>query len=66
MNEINNNIIEKTYKKLKTDTEKKGYFLNPDEKFTKELIKGLLINERRYGYQSCPCRLASGRKSEDR
>lgn len=27
--------------------------------------KELLINERRYGYRACPCRLASGAKEED-
>jgi len=32
---------------------------------TKALVKGLLTNEKRYGYQACPCRLASGRKEED-
>ncbi|MFO7678107.1 MAG: ferredoxin-thioredoxin reductase catalytic domain-containing protein [Thermoplasmatota archaeon] len=53
------------YKKLKKDAESSGYFLNDDEQFTKELIQGLLVNEKRYGYWACPCRLASGNKSED-
>lgn len=65
MNEINSIDLEKTYKKLKIEIENVGYNLNPDKEFTKDLIKGLLINEKRYGYQSCPCRLASGKKSED-
>jgi ferredoxin-thioredoxin reductase catalytic subunit/rubredoxin len=65
MNKINISDIEKIYNKLKIDEEKVGYYLNPDEEFTKDLIKGLLTNEKRYGYQSCPCRLASGSKSED-
>jgi ferredoxin-thioredoxin reductase catalytic subunit len=42
-----------------------GYHLNPDPEFTRELLKSLLINERRYGYQACPCRLASGDKNKD-
>ena len=25
----------------------------------------MIINEERYGYQACPCRLASGNKSKD-
>ena len=29
------------------------------------LAEGLLVNEDRYGYQSCPCRLASGDKARD-
>lgn len=57
--------INKLYNKLKKDAESGGYHLNPDEDFTKELIKGLLINKERYGYESCPCRLASGNKSND-
>ena len=47
-------------KSLKKDAEAYGYHLNPDEQFTKDLIKGLLINEGRYKYQSCPCRLSTG------
>jgi ferredoxin-thioredoxin reductase catalytic subunit len=65
MNSINITDIKKTYEKLKKISENSGYCLNPDEKFTKDLVKGLLINESRYGYQSCPCRLASGRKPDD-
>lgn len=42
-----------------------GYHLNPDVEFTKQLIKSLIINERRYGYRACPCRLASGKKQDD-
>jgi ferredoxin-thioredoxin reductase catalytic subunit len=65
-NEIQTNkIINKYYKKLKREAEASGYYLNPDEKFTKDLIKGLLINEKRYTYWACPCRLASGNKSKD-
>lgn len=29
------------------------------------IIAGLLENEKRYGYRSCPCRLASGTKEKD-
>ena len=64
-NNIDNSRIETVYKKLKFDTEKFGYFLNPDVEFTKELVKGLLINQDRYGYWACPCRLASGNKKDD-
>ena len=49
----------------KKETEEGGYRLNPDVEFTKNLIRGPLKNERRYGYRSCPCRLASGKKAED-
>ncbi len=63
--EITNEEIDNLYTKLKDDAESGGYHLNPDIKFTKSLVKGLLRNQERYGYQSCPCRLASGKKEED-
>jgi ferredoxin-thioredoxin reductase catalytic chain len=57
--------IDKLYEQLNKDARAGGYFLNPDIEFTKALIRGLLTNEKRYGYQACPCRLASGVKKED-
>lgn len=57
--------IEKLYKKLKADAEAGGYHLNPDLDFTLALTESLLVNEARYGYPACPCRLASGKKEED-
>ena len=62
---INRNELEALYQKLKKQAEAGGYYLNPDEEFTKKLVKGLLVNEKRYGYIACPCRLAAGEKSED-
>lgn len=62
---ISNEEVEKAYLKFKKEAEDNGYFLNNDLFFSKELIKGLLINQSRYGYQACPCRLASGEKSKD-
>jgi ferredoxin-thioredoxin reductase catalytic subunit len=52
-------------KKLRAALQGSGYYLNPDVDLTKDLMRGLLINEQRYGYRSCPCRLASGTKEED-
>lgn len=57
--------IDRTYLVLKKEAEGGGYFLNPDVEFTKNLVRGLLKNEQRYGYRACPCRLASGKKDED-
>ena len=57
--------IDRTYEKYKKEAESGGYHLNPDVGFAKGLIEGLLVNEKRYGYQSCPCRLASGDRQED-
>ena len=65
MKKVDENEIENLYNRLKRQAESAGYHLNPDVEFTKELLKGILINERRYGYWACPCRLASGKKEED-
>jgi len=64
--EISQEDIEKIYIKIKTEAEVSGYYLNQDEEFTRALLKGLLINESRYGYQSCPCRLSEGNIEKDR
>ncbi|MFQ6106923.1 MAG: ferredoxin-thioredoxin reductase catalytic domain-containing protein [Thermoplasmata archaeon] len=50
---------------MRRDAEESSYFLNPDEEFLDELIGGLVANEERYGYASCPCRVASGIESYD-
>jgi ferredoxin-thioredoxin reductase catalytic subunit len=57
--------IDRLHERLNKEAEANGYHLNPDVEFTKQLIKGILINEKRYGYWNCPCRLASGEKQED-
>ena len=43
-----------------------GYLFNPDRAWTLETLAGLLVNEARYGYGSCPGRLATGRPERDR
>lgn len=57
--------IDQLYGRLYKEAEASGYHLNSDVSFTKELVKGLIINERRYEYWACPCRLASGNKHDD-
>ncbi|MGC8816249.1 MAG: ferredoxin-thioredoxin reductase catalytic domain-containing protein [Candidatus Hadarchaeum sp.] len=57
--------VDNLYNRLKKEAEAAGYHLNNDVEFAKSLVKGLLVNEQRYGYWSCPCRLASGKKEED-
>ncbi len=44
----------------------KGQELNRDTEFVFDILAGLIKNEERYGYRSCPCRLASGMKERDR
>ena len=53
------------YERLKREGEAAGYYLNPDVEFVLDLMEGLLTNEERYGYQSCPCRLAEGVREKD-
>jgi ferredoxin-thioredoxin reductase catalytic chain len=57
--------VQPLYERLKREAEHSGYYVNPDTEFVMNLMKGLLINESRYGYMACPCRLASGDKKED-
>jgi len=60
------NEMEKLYEMLKKVQEPKGYYFNKDKKRVFELLEGLLINKERYGYMSCPCRLASGDRELDK
>jgi ferredoxin-thioredoxin reductase catalytic chain len=62
---ISDEDVDKTYEKLKKEAEAAGYRFTPDTAFARELIRGLLVNEERYGYRACPCRLASGSKADD-
>jgi ferredoxin-thioredoxin reductase catalytic subunit len=57
--------VDALYKKLDREARAAGYNLNPDEDFTKGLVEGLLVNEARYGYWACPCRLADGEREKD-
>jgi ferredoxin-thioredoxin reductase catalytic subunit/rubredoxin len=51
--------IRSFYLKIKADAEASGYFLNPDLSAVFILIDGLLVNQERYGYLGCPCRLSA-------
>jgi len=64
-NDVSEEEVNALYEQLLREGKKSGYHLNLDVGFAKELVKGLLINQRRYGYVACPCRLASGNKAED-
>lgn len=58
--------VEQLFETLKKLQEPKGYFFNKDKARTLDLLKGLLTNKERYGYMSCPCRLASGDYEKDK
>lgn len=57
--------VDALYERLKREAEAGGYHLNPDAEFAKDLAQGLLVNQTRYGYPCCPCRIASGIKTDD-
>jgi len=65
LNEPSFEEVDKLCSRLDKEARQGGYNLNPDADFVRGLAKGLLINERRYGYRACPCRLASGDRAED-
>jgi ferredoxin-thioredoxin reductase catalytic subunit len=50
---------------MKKNAEENGYFLCPDPQLLDDLLDGLATNTSRYGYGSCPCRIASGKKNYD-
>ena len=58
--------LEMVRKRAEADARTYGYYLNPDPEFLQSLLEGLKQNEERYGYPSCPCRLASGKFEFDR
>lgn len=53
------------YAMLKKVQEPKGYFFNKNKEWVLSILKDLLVNKERYGYMSCPCRLASGNREAD-
>lgn len=57
---------EQLHEMLRKVHEPKGYYFNRDRDAVTGLLKGLLINKGRYGYMSCPCRLASGDYEKDK
>lgn len=58
--------VEKLYETLRKVQESKGYYFNKDRERVFELLQALLVNKDRYGYMSCPCRLASGDREKDK
>jgi ferredoxin-thioredoxin reductase catalytic subunit len=54
------------YPVLSRYAEAQGIRLNKDKDFVMDILRGLLTNEQRYGYRSCPCRLAWGVQEQDK
>lgn len=51
---------------IKKTSAKRGFLLNKDEAFVKDLVDGLYANLKRYGYASCPCRLSAKNYEADK
>ena len=58
--------LEAVKKRAENDAKTFGYYLTPDPEMLNDLLEGLQKNEERYGYPSCPCRLATGKLELDR
>ncbi|MFX1565207.1 MAG: ferredoxin-thioredoxin reductase catalytic domain-containing protein [Promethearchaeota archaeon] len=58
--------IENIKRRAENNAKASGMYLCPDPDFLQNLLEGLKDNEERYGYGSCPCRLASGNFEWDR
>lgn len=58
--------LEELYEALRKVQEPKGYFFNKDKTRVMELLEALRTNKERYGYMSCPCRLAAGDREADK
>ncbi len=58
--------LEQVRKRAEIDAKTYGYYLIPDKDLLQAFLEGLKANEDRYGYPSCPCRLASGNLDYDR
>jgi len=58
--------VDSLYDALRRIQEPRGYFFNRNREKTFQLLQALLVNRDRYGYMSCPCRLADGSRERDR
>jgi ferredoxin-thioredoxin reductase catalytic chain len=59
---MNPEELEKTWEKF---TEKNDFKLNPDNSFVKQVVEGVLINEKKVGLKLCPCRLRDESRKRD-
>jgi ferredoxin-thioredoxin reductase catalytic chain len=59
------NEVKKLFEMLQRIQEPKGYYFNKDRERVFDLLEALIVNKDRYGYMSCPCRLASGDREKD-
>ena len=57
--------IDDLYDEIKMIAREEGYQLNPAREDLDDILQGIQDNEHRYGYRSCPCRIASGVIADD-
>jgi len=55
-------LIEKCQEYVKAN----GFSLNPNQDVVERIVKGLLENEKKHGFQYCPCRRITGNAEEDK
>ena len=60
------NEVNDLYEALGKIQAPKGYYFNREREKTFQLLRALLVNRDRYGYMSCPCRLATGDRDLDK
>ncbi|HOT06491.1 MAG: Ferredoxin thioredoxin reductase catalytic beta chain [Methanosaeta sp. PtaB.Bin039] len=65
MSDVTEADVQALFERLDKEARAAGYNLNTDSAFVRELVRGLLTNQNRFGYQACPCRLAAGTKEDD-
>ena len=58
--------IDEVRRRAEADAKTYGYYLTPQPELLQGFLEGLKINEDRYGYPLCPCRLTSGNFEYDR
>ncbi len=58
--------LEQVRARAEADAKTYGYYLTPQPELLQMFLEGLKTNEERYGYPSCPCRLATGNLEIDR
>jgi ferredoxin-thioredoxin reductase catalytic chain len=58
--------LDQVRKRAEADAKTYGYYLTPQQDLLAMFLEGLKTNEERYGYPSCPCRLATGNLEFDR
>jgi len=58
--------LEQVRRRVEADAKTYGYYLTPQQTLRTMFFEGLKTNEDRYGYPSCPCRLATGNFELDR